>query len=218
MCKIEKEYIAEKDVENIGNAVNIGQVQPDASRKKAGNLSGSHPTYKNCSAFTARSVTPQGRYAGYSGRLGFTLIELLVVVLIIGILAAVAVPQYQKAVRKSRAVQVKTLMRSIQRAQRLCNLARGTQTSNECALLSNLDIDIPFSCTENASSTTCTIGPCAWNNTCTLYVLMNRIEVVEGVPGGAVVPQLYLNSDEITFTGGGAPGFNVNDYAWPYKD
>ena len=195
----------------------IGQVQPDANRKQTVKLSGSRLTYK-CCGFTARSVTPQGRYAGYSGRLGFTLIELLVVVLIIGILAAVAVPQYQKAVRKSRAVQVKTLLRPIQRAQRLCNLEWGTHMGEECALLSNLDIDIPFSCTEGTDQTTCTIGPCAWNNTCTLYIYPDRTHIQEYFSNGALVIILPLNSDRIELTGNGESGFNLNDYTLPYKD
>ncbi len=69
----------------------------------------------------------------------FTLIELLVVVLIIGILAAIAVPQYQKAVLKSRFSTIKNMARSLLEAEKVYYLANNTYTG----FIDDLDISLP---------------------------------------------------------------------------
>lgn len=70
---------------------------------------------------------------------GFTLIELLVVVLIIGILSAVALPQYQVAVRKSRMAQLMVFAEAAAKAEEVYFMANGQYTP----AFEDLDITIP---------------------------------------------------------------------------
>ena len=80
-----------------------------------------------------QKTLPAGKNAG------FTLIELLVVVLIIGILAAVALPQYQVAVGKTRVMSLLPLLRAISDAEYLYFMANGNYSLD----FTDLDISMP---------------------------------------------------------------------------
>jgi prepilin-type N-terminal cleavage/methylation domain-containing protein len=74
---------------------------------------------------------------------GFTLIELLVVVLIIGILAAIALPQYQFAVAKIKAAKGFTIVKNLEDATERYRLLHGKYPDTATAW-NDLDISFPY--------------------------------------------------------------------------
>ena len=110
-----------------------------------------------------------------STRRGFTLIELLVVILIIGILAAVAVPQYQKAVYKSRTVEALTMLKAIANAQEVYYLANGEYTNN----INELDIQIPPELIGRGTDTANYQYTCISQRTCRAISLDTNLPIIE---------------------------------------
>ena len=94
---------------------------------------------------------------------GFTLIELLVVVLIIGILAGIALPQYRVVIKKAQLADYISMVKALRDAEEAYSLIHGDYTAN----LSLLDISLPSSCRYYEDSY-CSVYECGekWYGVC----------------------------------------------------
>lgn len=131
---------------------------------------------------------------------GFTLIELLVVVLIIGILASIALPQYRMAVTKSRYASLKHLVQALYTAEEAYFMANGAYTDQ----LDELSLDMPG--TANSASSTARYFDRSHNRYCTVVI------------GSSVNQYLYCKDGSSGISYGKKLVGNKKYFCVPYSD
>jgi type IV pilus assembly protein PilA len=105
-------------------------------------------------------------------RQGFTLIELLIVVVIIGILAAIAVPKYRDTKGKAYAASLKSDLRNLATAEEAYFYENTSYTSNLAAL--NVDMTsgviITFGAANSAGWSAMVTHPLAYPLRCAMFM------------------------------------------------
>ena len=123
----------------------------------------------------------------------FTLLELLVVVVIIGLLAAIALPQYKKAVLKSKLATIKDRTRVIYEAEQRYYLVNNSYTTNWDALdITNMKINTKeYSCNIQSPSSSIYCSLKIDSNNFLQYVILTntqqrRCDATPGDPNNLV--------------------------------